>query len=312
MAEIHGNLRYFSAYESIEELIRDKAVDSDRVVFLLQGKDLVMYSVKKTGTNESVKLDNGLFATKVFTTSAGEQFYSTKQPIKISVGGVEVGREFKETPITDVFDAIFFPRMGVSFDISLNIDSLVVLRGTKVFLTKVSVINIMADKIVKAALKFDNEVYKEEEINNQITSYDFLINKTILDNTTVSVTLYSEDNKGTVERIIRFDNPIFWAMVSEDYSPSSASVLRMNQTVDEGGFISVDVSTADTCIFVAVENGKKVTKILDESGHDILDNFEVGDVEMWLTEQSTVYTTYKSNRCTVDDYMVKVFVEVAE
>lgn len=309
MSNIFGNIRYLSRYNSVRELIQDKCVSAGKLVIVDEGNDVVsLYAIEKEKKSETyIDLDNGLYAFKAFTDNKSVDIgsYSTEEPVKVSVGGVEKGREFDKASFTDVFNAIFFPDVDISFDINLNLTTLFYLKGDEVMLTNVTVTEIQSEEIEYLELYINDELVRRDEIGLKRESYQFLINRPISDTSEVRVKLRTKNSYLDRSEKIVFDNPLYWGIVDEGFVVSSAAVQRLNRDVIEGDKFDINFTTNGTCVFLAVESNKQVIKVVDESMNSVLDNFSQGDVELIFGSESSVYNTYMSSVSSIDDFFLQ-------
>lgn len=314
MSNVFGNLRYFSRYSSIEELKEDLALREDKVVLVEDVENTIsMYKIKKNKESSTeISLNNGLFAVKVLTGSNSMDLgsYSTKEPVRVTVGGVKQGREFDKASFSDVFNAIFYPEVDIYFEVNLNLSTLSYLLGEEVMLTDVSVLNIKSEEVSYLELYINDELVRRDEINAVVQSYQFLINRVITEDSEVLVKLVTRNSYLTVGQKITFGNPVYWGIVNKDYSPSSASVQRLNRMTVENNRVQFVFRSNGNCVFFAVDSKLKVSKVIDENMNNVLDNFIQGDVEVYFDDEKIVYKTYKSNvTCLSEDYSLQFILE---
>lgn len=306
---VFGDLRYLNAYKSTEELIKDFNLKVGKTVMVDTGDSLTWYSIRdKMVRQEAIPLDNGLFAIKVLTNNQSAellgQTYTTDGPVRVSVGGVQEGREFKKASMTEVFNALFYPSVAVDFDIDLNLTTLSYIIGESIMLTDVLVYNIKGDGVYSAVLSINGEEIREDFFDDTIGEHHFLINRVIDETSVVEVRINSVNGSSSVSETITFGNPVYWGVQSENYSPTSTSVQRdFNRTSFENSQLEVEVTGSSQCLFFIIESSIPIEGIYDESRNLITDNFSSGsEIKMFFGTQEVVYKVYKSNIFSTEAY----------
>ena len=319
---VFGDLRYLSCYSSKDEMIHDLKLQVGKVVFVDVKDQFTIYNIRNdVNDSEAIRLDNGLYAVRIISNNEQSESlaetYTTDTPILVDVGGIRVGDTFRDVKWTDVFNKMFYPVGQETFDIETNLSTYLYYRGESAILEQVRLVNVKVPGVNHIRIEARNSAITEELYNEDVevgqVGYVCDLTTTFLITEQTVITVEVSGVSHSVVRYLNIDYqfPTYWGLISEGTPIDSTWVRRQNQMLIENNRFKVNFTTNNQQVVFVIDPNKPVTAIRDDSGHQLIDNFEKSLVEVSFGSGDTyVYDVYRSNRTTVSGFRLDV--EVTE